>query len=287
MADDPPHYRRRGALARAVGIHGTDTEEEYFAHPFVVLFQTAIDLIPVAIAGGAGIGATFASGVLFWGLAGVSASFAWPSIIGLAGAAQLLIGMRAVALIYKDRLVVQQGSRTEDILWDDVEAVYVCTQKGNSDSLFSYLPGNHQAVWVETEVPLAKFWMEWTEVHTRDGRVIRLPSTISDYENLSRAVQQATSARLVPKAIADLRAGRAVEFGPLTVAVDGFKVGNFRLLWDDHQCSWAEGGQIMTIDKLGIRVGPEVLTEQVPNWAVASYLIHQTSSGSLNSGNAS
>ncbi|MDB5306733.1 MAG: hypothetical protein JWO38_935 [Gemmataceae bacterium] len=282
MADDQPDYRRRGTLARAVGIHGTDTEEEYYSHPLVVLFQGAVALTPLATAAGAAAGAAFTSGLVFWGCSALAALLAWPSLVGLVGALRLVAGMQTVALIYKDRVLVQRGSSFEDVSWDDVESVYVRTRAGNSDNLVFYEPGSRFVLWVGTAVPLAKFWTEWTEMHTRDGRVIRLPSTISDYDNLSRAVQSGVSFRAWPRALADHRAGRPVSFGPLTVEAEGLRIGSFRIRWADHQCTWSEGGRVVTINTSGMQVGPAILTEQVPNLAVAAYLVNQISTGSVN-----
>lgn len=272
MADDPPDYRRGAALQRAVDVHGADTEEEYGTHPALIAVQFAIALVPTALAVTAAAGALLTAGGLRWGLAAPAVLLLWPAAVGLAGLAYQLAKAGGVALVYKDRLVWHRGASFEVVRWDEVEAVYVRTLRDDYQVNFEP-PASACRVYLETPAPLARYWREWLEVRTRDGRAVRIPSSVTDYAVLSQTVQQEAFGVLGRAAQAALAGGGPARFGALAVWPDRLEHGGAAVAWADHEDTGPAHGWVTTTALSGRLVGPAVRVEDVPNLALAMSLI--------------
>jgi len=272
VAEDPPAYRRGSALQRAVDTHGQDTEEEYSTHSVMAALLLGLTLVPAAISAGAALGAIFTSGSLRWPLVGMSLLLAWPAVLGLAGFLYLFSKSGIVVLIYKDRLVWQRGSVFEVVRWDEVESLHIHTVR-NSYKVNYEPPESAYRVHLETKAPIARYWREWIEIRAKDERVIRVPSSITDYEGLCQTVQQEVFGLLGPSAKARLDAGQPAQFGALVVWPDRVEHGGAAVAWDQHAETGPIGGQVTTTDKACRQVGPAIPVEEVPNLALALSLI--------------
>lgn len=272
MADDPPDYHRGAALQRAVDTHGSDTEEEYRTHPALAAFHLALAAVPAALAAGAAFGAVFTTGGVRWALAGLTLLLAWPAVVGLAGFFYLLAKSGILVLIYKDRLVWQRGSKSEVIHWDEVEAIHLYSVR-NTYQVNYEPPASAYRLYLETPAPTARYWREWLEIRTTDKRVVRIPSSITDYASLGQTVQQEIFGVLGPKARARLDAGRPARFGALAVWPDRIEHGGEPVAWTDHAETGPIGGWVKTTDQEGNQVGPAVRVDEVPNLALAMSLV--------------
>lgn len=282
MADDPPGYVRPPLLERAVAIHGTDTDQEYSVQRAVLLFQVGLLLLPILTLAGLLVGAAFAPKKAAAGLAGGALLLAWSALVSLAGLCHLFAGMRMVALSYKDRLVLGWGSTYEVIPWADVEAVHIRTHITDDQNYWWDAGSERFLVWIKVRQPIAKFWLEWTDVRTKDGRTFRIPSTFTSYDGLCEEVQGEAFCAMWPRYKAESEAGRPIEFGPLVVSRPGLTVVKSRIPWSKHESTTRANGRIVTLDINDRQIGPAVPTEQIANLAIAMYLIskaHEAAGG--------
>ena len=108
---------------------------------------------------------------------------------------------------------VLQG-RADVIRWQDVEAVY----QEFSDRYVNGMRVDHD---------------RRCTVRLSDGREQLFDQKLRDIELLVAAIHESTAARLVPRMVAEVRAGRTVEFGKLTVGPHGVALKKAVLPWGD------------------------------------------------------
>lgn len=279
MSDQPPPPRTPPpAVAQAIAVHGPDPTEWYLTSLRVQMLRASFVLFPAAVVVGSIIGAVFAtSGWLRWPLCVLAVLTAWPALIGLLAVPQLIAAWRTVVLIYPDRLVVQKGDHSDEMRWDEVEAVFVRTVSVQDENETYYPLGSPTKVWVATEQPVARFNKEWIEVRAADGKTIRLTSAAWGYTDFSATIQGEVSGQLRPTLAAEHEAGRPQTFGPLVIEADGLQHDTNWVKWRDHLDTWVQKGGVYTADMEGEYVGTGLPTEQVPNLAVAIDLIFEAS----------
>jgi hypothetical protein len=271
---DEPRYN--ATITGILDRHGQDPVEVYWSQRPVVLFQLAILAIPVLFAIGSATGAAFSSRKLGLGLGIAAVALAWPSLLALVGAIQLLSGVRRIVVTYADKIVIVDGSSEEVVPWDEIEAVFVRTQD-TSEEIYTWEAGKPHTLWVTVKQPIAKFWMEWTEILTRDGRRFHIASTITDYRELSEEIQGETSNRIWQRIQGDYDAEKPLSFGPFAVCKPGLRIGEAKLPWNNHFSTKRLDGWVATLDKDEEPFGPTVATGRVPNLALALYVINRRS----------
>ncbi len=138
--------------------------------------------------------------------------------------------------VYAHGFAAPVRGRWEFFRWDDIEAVW---QKITRIILNSAHVGTEYCY----------------TVRRRDGTQVRLTHHLNDIEELGRRVSAQVLRRLLPKALARVRAGEEVPFGPLAVGARGLRRGS-------HELAWADVGRVKP-DAGYLEVHP---TRNRPRW---------------------
>ena len=119
-------------------------------------------------------------------------------------------GLKLWVLAYPTGLFIWHRGRVVAFPWDEIRAIQIhgLPEKAtlNRD------PG---LVWFDLQRSRRRVFGTTLTLTRMDGEQASLPSTLDDFPDLGRLVQAETYRRLFPTMWADLRGGRAIEFGPI------------------------------------------------------------------------
>jgi hypothetical protein len=156
-----------------------------------------------------------------------------PIIIGVGLVAHMWRNRGLSVLLYPTGVLRIQRGEVESFPWAEVGEVRL---KGDGAGPFQLARGDDGRVtdcWLPVSAPTFQVWGAWLMVKRADGTEAKLSSALADYPELAERVQQGTFALLWPKAFADLKSGKAVEFGNLIAEPGGLRAGKLFLAWAD------------------------------------------------------
>src|SRR5437660_7393184 len=81
-------------------------------------------------------------------------------------------------------------------------------------------------------------------VHVVGGAKLKFGDGLRDVENLGKAIVQATTQRLTPRAIAAYNSGMPVPFGSYSVSQQGISRGQKVLTWDQYDTYELKEGMV-------------------------------------------
>jgi len=149
----------------------------------------------------------------------LAAMFVGPGI-GLYLISFAVRGLKMWVLAYPTGLFVWHRGRVLAFPWDEVRAVQItglpekAVLRREPDAVSYDLARSGRRVF-GTTITLTR----------ADGEQVSLPSTLGNFDDLGRRVQEETYRRLFPILWADLQGGRFVTFGPVTCGPAGVTVG--------------------------------------------------------------
>lgn len=107
-----------------------------------------------------------------------------------------------------------------------------------------------------------------------DGSVLRLGDDIPDVRALGVAVAREVTARIVPRRLAEVKAGEEVWFGPFAVDMDGVEKDGERLPWSAVRDVVIENG-LVTVHARPGRADLMTVAAQMPDALAFTVLCHQ------------
>lgn len=189
--------------------------------------------------GGAGVAATLTLGLWRWGLAysnyGPAVVWRW-SLPWFAAAAGLLplflLGLLSLwrtrstrVLVYPSGLVYQRGKRALNIPWQEVAAVRM---QGPWFGL--------RALGVTRPLSLV--------LKLADGQSVKFAQELSEFKTLVETVKQRVYPPMLRTLTERFNQGEAINFGPLKLDLEGIRLGQRMIPWDQFGHAVLEGGQL-------------------------------------------
>jgi len=135
-------------------------------------------------------------------------------------------GLKLWVLTYPAGLFVWHRGRVVAFPWDEVRAVQISGLPERT-----VVRREPDAVWYDLSRSGRRVFGTTVTLTRADGEQVGFPSTLADFPELGRRVQQETYRRLFPAMWDDFRAGRALEFGPVTCTPAGVTIGKNTLPW--------------------------------------------------------
>jgi hypothetical protein len=160
----------------------------------------------------------------------LAAMFAGPAV----GASLIFFAIRGLkmwVLAYPTGLFVWHRGKVVALPWDELRAIQI---SGLPDKAGLHQPGEDETTgtfWYDLSRAGRRVFGTTIMVTRADGEQLGLPSTLGDFANLGRRVQEETYRRLFPEAWADVQAFRPVSFGQVVCTATGITVGKDTLLW--------------------------------------------------------
>jgi hypothetical protein len=157
-------------------------------------------------------------------------------------------GMKLWVLTYPTGLFVWHRGRVFAFPWDEIAAFQI---SGLPDKAVLNQPpgldGLPETVWFDLEKSRRRLFGTTIKLTRADGEQIRIMSTLDDFPDLGRRVQEETYRRLFPIKWAEFQEGRTLVFGVLSCHAGGITVGTKHL-------QWAEVDALVRVsDKLEVR----------------------------------
>jgi hypothetical protein len=240
MTEETSQVPYPSRVQRALNEHGEDAQEVYYndlgfwvwAHAFIIL-------IPFLVLVGLAVGAWYTKGYLACFFMTFSLLFLWMGLLSFYGALHLITDSDIIFLSYKDRMIWIRGRKEEIIYWDEIDYLSVMVNI-EKDSPGEYEPPLSAYRWcIGTPQPIACFWRQWLDIHTKDGRVVRVPSSMREYEDVSNVIQWETNALIGPKIRQQIDEGERIPFGPFTALHrDYLEVSEDRMKWTEYSGHW-------------------------------------------------
>jgi hypothetical protein len=141
-------------------------------------------------------------------------------------------GMKLWVLAYPSGLFVWHRGHVVAYPWDEVRSVQLA---GLPDKAFLNRPpgpdGSPEAIWYDLTKSGRRIFGTTITLTRTDGEQVALPSTLDEFPDLGRRVQEETYRRLFPYYWVTLEDGRSVDFGPVTCDAGGIAVGKQYLAW--------------------------------------------------------
>lgn len=179
-------------------------------------------------------------------------------MFGLFGTVSLFVGMKIGGqkyVLYPDRFVAVEGGQETTVHWEEVRDVY-------------------QAVHPS--------WTTYRIVTRLGGKEFNLTGELSGHRRLGDAIAERVALMLLPEAVRNIDAGRAVTFGPLRVSRAGVEVNGEMVSWN-HIPSISFGPNPRPVKEAGGRISnmmhlkltPGVMIEmgQIPNFKLFQALV--------------
>jgi hypothetical protein len=137
-------------------------------------------------------------------------------------------GLKLWVLTYPTGLFIWHRGRVVAVPWDEIQAVQF---GGLPDK--AMIHRDPDAVWYDLSRAGRRVFGTTITLTRTDGEQVGLPSTLADFADLGRRVQEETYRRLFPAAWEEFKAFRAVSFGPVTCSTGGLTVGKDTLPWTE------------------------------------------------------
>jgi hypothetical protein len=135
-------------------------------------------------------------------------------------------GLKLWVLEYPTGLFIWHRGRVLGFPWDEMQVVQF-----RGLSIKSVLNRTDDTVWFGLDRSERRLFGTTLKLTRVDGEQVSIPSTLDDFPNLGRHIQEETYRRLFPEHLAALRNGQTVAFGPITCNQDGITVGRQSLSW--------------------------------------------------------
>jgi uncharacterized protein DUF6585 len=143
-------------------------------------------------------------------------------------------GLKLWVLVYPTGLFVWHRGRVVSFPWDEIQAVQVA---GLPDKAALNHPtasdGMPETVWFDLRRSQRRVFGTTLTLTRADAEQVALPSTLDEFPDLGRRVQQETFRRLFAQHSARFRDGHPLAFGPIICDTTGITVGEKRLPWRD------------------------------------------------------
>ncbi|HEY8480877.1 MAG TPA: DUF6585 family protein [Spirillospora sp.] len=107
-----------------------------------------------------------------------------------------------------------------------------------------------------------------------DGSVLRFTDEIPDVRTLGEAVAREVASRIVPRRLAEVKAGESVRMGPFTVDLDGVEKDGERLAWSAVDDVVIDNG-LVTVRACDGRADLVAMASQTPDAAAFAVLCRQ------------
>jgi hypothetical protein len=182
--------------------------------------------------------------------------FGLSGLFGVGGLVALYVAYRIRCLkflVYLDRLVQMQCGKINTIRWEDIRAVFHSV---------------HPA------------WQTF-QVATRKGHTFTLTGDLKHHKRLGEIIGERVANRLLPEALRELEAGRAVTLGPIRVTPGGVQCPDQNVPW--HQILLltfglnprAVKGSNMVSNMIHLRLTPTCMVEmgEIPNYRLFEKLV--------------
>jgi hypothetical protein len=179
------------------------------------------------------------------------AALFWIFVFGVAGAGLLAHALRSRGLSFelREHGFVHRAGRVETVArWDELSEVRATLSlRHNSRSgRFGYV------------------------VSLAGGRKVELPHALEGIDDIRARLDEETVRTLLPRAIADVEAGRAVAFGPFVATGEGLAFGGEALPWREVTGATTVRGVLAVGDKAKVTLLPK--RDGVLAWAKAQYV---------------
>jgi len=106
-----------------------------------------------------------------------------------------------------------------------------------------------------------------------DGKALSYDNAFDDVGALGRAIQRGVARAKLPQAVADLEAGRAVEFADLRISRSGIGHGGESLRWDEVGAIDAKNDVLVITRRSGGEAWASVEVPRIPNVALFSQVV--------------
>jgi hypothetical protein len=168
--------------------------------------------------------------IKFWGIL-LAAMFIGPGV-GIALIFFAVRSLRMWVLAYPTGLFVWHRGKVVAFPWDELRAIQIT---GLPDKAKLHWPeavdGPGGACWYDLSGAGRRLFGTTVTLTRADGEQLGLPSTLGEFAELGRRIQEETYRRLFPVAWADFQAGQPVAFGPIHCGLGGVTVGTSTLPW--------------------------------------------------------
>lgn len=205
----------------------------------------SLALIPVAIA-------HLRDRALGPGIPALALSMAFASAAGWIAGRDGPSGRGRVVRLHKGGIAVTGPEGATEHAWDELVSVTVSGVRAAADT---------PTRWCFTVV-------------ADDGAVLRFTDDIADVQVLGETVAREVTARIVPRRLAEVKAGETVRMGPFTVDRDGVEKDGERLPWRAVGDVVIDNG-LVTVRARESRADLTAVASQVPDVPVFAALCHR------------
>jgi hypothetical protein len=141
-------------------------------------------------------------------------------------------GLKLWVLAYPTGLFVWHRGRMVGFAWDEIQAVQIAGMPTKAVLNHPTGPdGLPETVWYDLTRSGRRVFGTTITLTRTDGEQVALPSTLDDFADLGRRVQQETFRRLFPAARAQFGEGHTLSFGAITCDAGGIVIGKKMLSW--------------------------------------------------------
>jgi Family of unknown function (DUF6585) len=174
----------------------------------------------------------------------LAAMFVGPGV-GLYLIAFVVRGLKMWVLVYPTGLFVWHRGRVLAFPWDEIAAVQFAGLP--EKAILNRPPGPDglpEAVWYDLTKSGRRVFGTTISLTRQDVELVGLPSTLGEFADLGRRVQQETYRRLFPQKWAEFCDGETLEFGPLSCSARGITVKKDTLPWAELDVLEREGDKL-------------------------------------------
>lgn len=141
--------------------------------------------------------------------------------------------------LYSNGLVLWQRGEITVVRWHDVESVRVTTRRGGGLILHLLLFHAGALLFLLTRLAPRQTYA----IRLGDGRVIKIPTMLSQSAELGALIEREVTRALLPRALATCDGGGTLSFGALTANREGLHRRNKTLPWHDVARMEVRGGR--------------------------------------------
>lgn len=156
-----------------------------------------------------------------------------PVVVGVGLLVHMYRNRGLSVLVYPTGVLRLRRGEVESFPWADVDEVRLKGDAADRPQVGRGAGGEVVQCWLPVTAPAFQVWNTYLHVKRADGAEAKFTPALADYPDLAERVQKGTFAALWPKALAELAAGRAVEFGDVEAGPDGLRTGKQFLPWAD------------------------------------------------------
>lgn len=170
--------------------------------------------------------------------------------------------------LYSDGLVLWRHGEITVVRWHDVESVRVTTRRDGG--LVLHLLLFHAGILLFLLTRLSP--RQTCSIRLGDGRVIKIPTMLSQSAELGSLIEREVTRALLPRALATCDGGGTLAFGALTADREGLHRRNKTLPWRDVARMEVRGGRFRILRQGRHYPWASLPTGKVPNIALLQAL---------------